>query len=739
MYPRMRRFFVVALLLSSVLPGFANAVTLENGQTCPVGTRLVTFEEAWNNSSAYCGLLGTWTIARLSGNASMDGPGYGCGVRSSDSRGLGQALCQPVATERSLTSVILSAGWRTASQLATMSEGDKRNTVVIELHLASTESIAALQAKSDSQLIGYVEIYLWLLESHSRSAAQLAQMSLGDQRNTIVVELHVRTAEPVAVLSGLGDLGLTAMARSLPKILLQTGPTCPAGTSLVGFGEAKDNTITYCSMLGSLDIVRLSGNGSMDGPGYGCGVRSSDSRNLSSALCRSSSEISSLTAVILEAGWRTPSELAAMTEIEKRNTVNIELELASSEGLAAIQAKSNDELVGHVEIYLWLLRSNFRTAGQLAQMSLGDQRNAAVAELGTRTGETASVLSALDNRSLIEMARFYAANPPGFWMAENIALLGNRPLRHLCMPGSHDAGMSEFNASTAFANAGNTKTQTLGILQQLRKGVRYFDVRPVISGGQFHTGHYGEIEIGFEVPIFGGYVSLGTSFQGANGQSIASVIQDVNTFTASRPPGQPGELVVLYLSHDLNTDVGNSSYRPFVQQEWNSLLSQLQGINFLYEETNPYVDLTQVPLANFTRNGSAVVVIVDSSPQISLGALAGEGFFKASNFPVYNAYSDSDSLNSMKNDQLAKLQQHRPNPDASFFLLSWTLTQQGLGAISGPSILSLANGANPAIYSTLLPACTQQTYPNILYIDGIDSANITALAMAVNIKAIGHF
>ena len=53
-------------------------------------------------------------------------------------------------------------------------------------------------------------------------------------------------------------------------------------------------------------------------------------------------------------------------------------------------------------------------------------------------------------------------------------------LQQLALPGSHDAGMSTFTGGRG-AVACNSVTQSLDIGQQLALGVRYFDLRPVVS------------------------------------------------------------------------------------------------------------------------------------------------------------------------------------------------------------------------------------------------------------------
>jgi hypothetical protein len=317
-----------------------------------------------------------------------------------------------------------------------------------------------------------------------------------------------------------------------------------------------------------------------------------------------------------------------------------------------------------------------------------------------------------------------SSNGPTAWMQTNLGILGSRILREICVPGSHDSGMSTFTSGTAFAHTCNVITQTSNIAGQLRLGARYFDIRPVISAGNYLTGHYS-------------YIDQIQSWQGANGESIAAIIEDVNAYTAAS-----AELVVLYVSHDLNTDLGNSAYAPFTQDEWNALLAQLQGLQNLYVAQNPTtVDLTMLTLNDYIGSGrGAVVVVIDPSGNgITLGSYANQGFYSPSNFPVYNSYSNTNNYDVMAADQLAKMKAQRTSPTSSYFLLSWTLTQDATQAVTcflgvAESILDLAAIADPQLYVVLLPECTDQCYPNILYIDDVTTSDIAALAMAVNSK-----
>ena len=60
---------------------------------------------------------------------------------------------------------------------------------------------------------------------------------------------------------------------------------CPGGFSLITPDEARERNAELCQQLGTWDIARLAGGGSMDGPGYGCTVRDYDDRGLGHSLC----------------------------------------------------------------------------------------------------------------------------------------------------------------------------------------------------------------------------------------------------------------------------------------------------------------------------------------------------------------------------------------------------------------------------------------------------------------------
>lgn len=93
---------VCTLLAGAMFATAASALdaTIVPGETCPAGSRLMTYQEAQAQQDKLCRSLGMgqWYIGRLAGGGSVDGSGYQCRMRSDDARSLGHVVCVPVQT-----------------------------------------------------------------------------------------------------------------------------------------------------------------------------------------------------------------------------------------------------------------------------------------------------------------------------------------------------------------------------------------------------------------------------------------------------------------------------------------------------------------------------------------------------------------------------------------------------------------------------------------------------------------
>ncbi|KAF6797567.1 PLC-like phosphodiesterase [Colletotrichum sojae] len=319
---------------------------------------------------------------------------------------------------------------------------------------------------------------------------------------------------------------------------------------------------------------------------------------------------------------------------------------------------------------------------------------------------------------------FVSSNPPGGdWMRLLLPSIGRLTLREVCLLEAHDAGMSIAELGTrtsAVVTLENVRTQTLDVGAQLRSGARYLDVRPVVSGGRYFTGHYSDTR-----SVLG--------WQGANGESIAEIVREVNEFTAEH-----AELVVVDLSHAIDTDSG---YRGFDQAQWDRLFAALRdpetGLRGLFEAPAGTTDLTTLRMEEFIGRGSAAVVcVVQAGDHIAIPE--GRGLYRKRMFFPVNppvAYSNTDRLDVMTADQLRKMRLFKTRRKDPVLETSWTLTQvtPAEAAGLGPSILRLAARARNELFEKLWGFCEGESFPNIIELDNIDATDYLALALAITL------
>ncbi|KAK0637689.1 hypothetical protein DIS24_g10547 [Lasiodiplodia hormozganensis] len=278
--------------------------------------------------------------------------------------------------------------------------------------------------------------------------------------------------------------------------------------------------------------------------------------------------------------------------------------------------------------------------------------------------------------------------------------------------------------------------QSKNIYGQLVDGPRYLDIRPVISDGSFWTGHYTKVE---------------GLWLGGVGQKISSIVDDVNNFTATHK-----ELVIVNLSHAMNTDAGITSYRDLEQGEWDLLFQEFSRIQdrYIAKSANDAANLTSNTLNDFIGSSKAAVIIVVDANNIKLGSFEHQGFFTTNEVSVQDEYSNTDDAVTMINGQLGKLGKLLSSFSPKLFLLSWTLTPQmtnfGWGAVanelvkrtplglfwnspsSKASVKDMAYSANKSLSTDCLPHCHPANLPNILYVDFLEGSDYAALAMAIN-------
>lgn len=289
-------------------------------------------------------------------------------------------------------------------------------------------------------------------------------------------------------------------------------------------------------------------------------------------------------------------------------------------------------------------------------------------------------------------------------------------LKDYCMPASHDAGMYKINKGvwpyvqremTKYTNwipyidffaqlniellINNSlkpiinpkiKTQELNTLEQLRKGVRYFDFRPGISpkvtnNKDFYLIH-GKLP-STDVPI--------------PGEKLADALDQINSFITENSK----ETIILYFSH---FKIGKDLSQDFIDlinlKLGNKLLSR-NTIDNHFEPSNLYKSINNLPIQKLQGK---VIVLVHEDEDFDFSTLKGSNLYKGMYFSkknttkadtayqdkevlftTYDDYANSSSFDKMREDQLEKFAQFgqtngKKNNEDALFAVDWTLTMQ---------------------------------------------------------------
>jgi hypothetical protein len=116
-----------------------------------------------------------------------------------------------------LRGVLLAGNFRTQRELNAMSSEDHRNTLIVELVNYSNHPTAHVQSLDNSSLADAGAVMVFFRKGRIRTPEELKTMSLDDQRNTLIVELHSQTGRPVPELQSLSNGELVLLGLEFPR------------------------------------------------------------------------------------------------------------------------------------------------------------------------------------------------------------------------------------------------------------------------------------------------------------------------------------------------------------------------------------------------------------------------------------------------------------------------------------------------------------------------------------------
>jgi hypothetical protein len=242
------------------------------------------------------------------------------------------------------------------------------------------------------------------------------------------------------------------------------------------------------------------------------------------------------------------------------------------------------------------------------------------------------------------------------WMADRLPVIGHNTLKEISMPGSHNAAMYDPTDDGNPLFPSGDRDQNLNVYEQLGQGVRFFDLRPKWTKGDIYIYHGNTV-----------------------GPLLTSVLSDVQRFMNEGNR----ELVILTLTHYDGFD--NDTQYQLLADKIQSYLGRWT----FKRPPNDARRLADIPISEYLAS-TGCVLPVSSGDYFYNHRTAGIYVYRTADsadpakgdLVVYDSYSDSDSYDYMKNDQIAKFNNFNGKCNdgvtpCDLFLLSWTLTGSG--------------------------------------------------------------
>jgi|GEM_PF-4389781 len=288
------------------------------------------------------------------------------------------------------------------------------------------------------------------------------------------------------------------------------------------------------------------------------------------------------------------------------------------------------------------------------------------------------------------------------WMA---ALMDEFPqaditLSDLCVPGSHDTGMSLVRECTFGANSCNTQTQHLDMKGQLEAGMRVFDVRPILFKSRYYTQH-----------------ATACDGMGCKGELMEDILSDTRVFLDAYP-----EVVILLMGHFCNMSGNDEAFLQLLSEKLGDRIYREKGASRpLYQRS-----LREDILAD-AEPGTGKVILQFEEGFSNTAENRAKGYFTNDVIPFEGGWSDKNNYPQLKEDQLLRYQNY-VNDGKKLFQFSWHMTQDAKQAVSCAlldntnsieSFSVITNNALPGVIDSLISigAINRARIPNLIWVD----------------------
>jgi len=303
------------------------------------------------------------------------------------------------------------------------------------------------------------------------------------------------------------------------------------------------------------------------------------------------------------------------------------------------------------------------------------------------------------------------------WMRSMYGVIKDRQLRHVVVPGAHDAAMYALSESgwLGLGSAANTETQSLDIYNQLRTGVRYFDMRIVsVNLRLFYAAHVDEE--GNAAPV------------GATGPQLEELIAAVNRFTAD----YPGEVIVWAIKYMVDLDnfkLTSKEQRYWSKAKTESFYDALEKINNRCTGFSNDVAFEKRPIKDFMdKNGGKGCVLLLTNGHLKDGIPKDRPSSGLYHLPEYLSRDDfwAEKQHTRENadaviNQMNKHPRDSSSAEDNYFIMQWQCTPSSMDMTEpGPTLRLIANQeTNPALYHYGVNKITPEHFPTVILHDSV--------------------
>lgn len=345
------------------------------------------------------------------------------------------------------------------------------------------------------------------------------------------------------------------------------------------------------------------------------------------------------------------------------------------------------------------------------------------------TSSTTLVITGSDSFGYISSLTLQPLN----WMRSIYPVIKNRQLRHVVMPGSHDAGMSTINRSPydGFGSMADTQTQGLSIYDQLRVGSRYFDMRIVsvqTNGDQgFWTAHF--IKERTNSPF------------GALGQSLESVVDETNKFMDENP----GEVVIWGVRY-LTVIGKETNDHGWDEQTAKNFFSSLEWLK--YRCADPKTDepnraFDKYPVKTFMDQNDGkgcVLILLDSDPTETIKDKPESGIYSGRRLKRDDYWAEQQKPQDTAAAQVRHMLEkpRRLGTEDNFYIMQWQCTPDHSDSVRWGLYRYALMASNPALYFAGVNAMSPTFFPTVIMQDYLVRFTVVSYSCQANAIA-NHF